>query len=401
MNLPGHTILPSEEYHVTTLPSFVSSPCPIGAASSVQRIEDQKPIVIFATNDVNYHTLFQNGLTQNIVILYDLFECLGYQSYLLQASSLKKDDIIHQYRTISLHDMIKQSMPISLFIEIGMSLDTITRQYLRSVGAKMVKLYLGNILNIDIETIQNFNGAVFFHHHMVGETDEIWTSPHYLQHVQYAAILNRTPISRIVPYVWDPCFLTHYAQESMNWIPSSWLTQDIVITDPSISFQKCSFYSLLLAEAFSKKFPEWKGNVQVINGDRLTLSSHASQNILPALSLYQNKRIILHPRKKIHDIIKEHRSACFITHQWNNAYNYMTLELMHCNYPILHNSDGWEPYGYYYSLEKWEEAIQTLHLALTCHKDNRNAYRTHAAQLIWKHSIHHPDIQRRWREILD
>jgi|UniRef100_A0A6C0BII1 hypothetical protein len=386
-DLPGNTILPSEEYHVTTLPPLMRS---------------HKPIVIFATNDVNHHTLFQNGLTQNIVILYDLFECLGYRSYLLQASSPEKNDIIKQYRTILLQDMIKQSMPISLFIEIGMSLDNLTRQYLRSVGAKMVKLYLGNILNIDIETIQNFNGAIFFHHHMVGEIDEIWTSPHYLQHVQYAAILNRTPIekSRVVPYVWDPCFLTHYGQESMNWTPSCWFHQDIVITDPSISFQKCAFYSLLLAEAFSKKFSEWKGKVHVINGDRLTLSSHASQNILPALSLYQNKRIILHPRKKIHDIIKEHRSACFITHQWNNAYNYMTLELMYCNYPILHNSDGWEQYGYHYSLQKWEEAIQTLHMALTCHKDNMNAYRTHAAQLIWKHSIHHPEIQRRWREIL-
>lgn len=385
-DLPGNTILPSEEYHVTTLPSFPSN----------------KPIVIFATNDVNHHTLFQNGLTQNIVILYDLFECLGFTSYLLQASS-EKDDFIHQYRTISLQDMIKQAIPISLFIEIGMSLDTITRHYLRSVGAKIVKLYLGNILNIDIETIQNFKGAVFFHHHVVGETDEIWTSPHYLQHLQYAAILNRTPIekSRVVPYVWDSCFLTQYGtKDTMNWIPSSWIYQDIVITDPSISFQKCSFYSLLLAEAFSKKFPEWKGKVHVINGDRLTMSSHASQNILPALSLYQNKRIILHPRKKIHDILTEHRSACFITHQWNNAYNYMTLELMYCNYPILHNSDGWEPYGYHYSLQKWEEAIQTLHMALTCHKDNMNAYRTHAAQLIWKHSIHHPDIQRRWRELL-
>jgi len=390
MSLPGCTILPSEEYHVTSLPSLLSS---------------TQPIVIFATNDVNHQTLFQNGLTQNIVILYNLFECLGYQSYLLQASSTlqassKKDDLIDQYRTISLPTMIKQAMPVSLFIEIGMSLDTVTRQYLRSVGAKMVKLYLGNILNIDIETVQNFNGAVFFHHHVVGETDEIWTSPHYLQHVQYAAILNRTAISRVVPYVWDPCFLTHYAQESINWIPSSWTTQDIVITDPSISFQKCSFYSLLLAEAFSKKFPEWKGCVHVINGDRLTMSAHASQNILPALSLYRDKRIILHPRKKIHDILTEHRSACFITHQWNNAYNYMTLELMHFDYPILHNSDGWEAYGYHYSLEKWDSAIHTLYMALTCHKDNRNAYRTHAAQLIWKHSIHHPEIQRRWREIL-
>lgn len=390
MNFPGNTILPSEEYQVVTCPALATS--------------KTRPIVIFGANDVNEKTLFQNGLTQNIIILYDLFECLGYQSYLLQTTA-EKSDFIRPYRTISLHEMIKTSMQISLFIEIGLSLDTLTRQYLRSVHAKIIKLYLGNILNIDIETVHYFNNNVFFPHHIVGDTDEIWTSPHYLQHLHYAAVINRTPIekSRIVPYVWDPSCFTYYGNKDiMKWIPpNNWMTQPIVICDPNLSFQKCSFYSLLLVEAFSKKFPEWKGYVHVINGDRLSLSPHALNNVLSSLTLYQAKRIILHPRRKIHEMMKEYSSACFITHQWNNAYNYMTMELMYCDYPILHNSDGWEPYGYHYSLEAWDTAIQTLYVALTCHKENSNAYKTHAAQLIWKHSIHHPDVQRRWREIID
>jgi hypothetical protein len=239
----------------------------------------------------------------------------------------------------------------------------------------------------------------------VGDLDEIWTSPHYEQHIEYAAIINRTPIqkTRIVPYVWDPKCLTHYGnKENMNWTPpNDWRTQSIVICDPSISFQKCTFYSLLLAEEFSKSFPEWKGCVHIINGDRLTLSSYAIHNILPSLTLYQAKRVIMHPRKKIHTIMEEYRNACFITHQWNNAYNYMTLELMYCNYPILHNSDGWESFGYHYSINQWEAAIQKLYLALTCHKMNLNIYKTHAAQLIWKHSIHHPDMQQSWHAILN
>lgn len=387
--LPGNTLLPSEEYQTNTCPPLVSSVT--------------KPIVIFGTNDVNEKTLFQNGLTQNIVILYDLFESIGYESYLLQTST-EKSEFISQYRTILLNDMIKQSMHISLFIEIGMSLDVLTRQYLRSIHAKIIKLYLGNILNIDIETIHYFNNNVFFHHHVVGDTDEIWTSPHYLQHLQYAAVINRTPIekSRIVPYVWEPSCFTYYKhREAMNWIPpTSWTTQNIVICDPHISFQKCSFYSLLLVEAFSKKFPEWKGNVHIINGDRLSLSSHALHNVLPSLTIYHANRVILHPRKTIHTMLEDHPSSCFITHQWNNSYNYMTLELMYCNYPILHNSDGWESFGYHYSLQAWDAAIQTLYLALTCHKKNINSYKTHAAQLIWKHSIHNPKMQQRWRDIL-
>jgi hypothetical protein len=171
--------------------------------------------------------------------------------------------------------------------------------------------------------------------------------------------------------------------------------------DPNISFQKCSFYSLLLAEAYSRKHPEWKGNVIVINGDRLKLSTNAYNHLLGNLSLYKAGRIQLFSRKKIHTILQENPSACFITHQWNNDYNYMTLELVQCQYPILHNSMGWMEYGYHYSIDNWDHAIETMHLAFSKHKENRKTYQTHAANLIWKHSIHNPNIQLRWRKILE
>jgi hypothetical protein len=362
--------------------------------------------IILATNDVNDDTLFRNGLTQNIVVLYDLFESIGYSSYLLQHTmpGSEKKQFIKNYKVITSNEIIKGTLDIKAFIEIGMSIDSTTRAYLRSCGAKIIKLYLGNILNIDIESIQNYN-SLFFNHHIVGEIDEIWTSPHYKQHIDYSAVLNRTEIknSKVVPYVWDSYFITQYGtKETIEWTPpQSWTIQDIVIMDPNISFQKCFFYSLLLCEAFSKKYPEWKGNVQIINGDKIKLEMNSINFILPSLSLYKNNRVILHSRKNIHTILKDHSSSCFITHQWNNDFNYMTLELLFCNYPILHNSDGWDKFGYHYSINKWDEAIDTLYNALVNHKDNLNIYKTHAANLIWKHSPHNPDIQSEWKTILN
>ena len=366
----------------------------------------ERPAIILATNDVNDETLFRNGLTQNIVVLYDLFESMGYKAYLFQhggGGDAPKKEFILGYRTTNPQELLRNPIPIRAFIEIGMSVDSTTRSYLRSIGAKIIKLYLGNILNIDIETIQNFR-SMFFNHHVVGELDEIWTSPHYKQHLDYAALLNRTAISkaRVVPYVWDPCFISQYGERgAIEWIaPDSWLTQDVVIMDPNISFQKCSFYSLLLVEAFSRKYPEWRGKVQVINGDRLQLEMNSFNFVLPSLSLWRGGRIVLQGRKNIHTILKENRSACFMTHQWNNDFNYMTLELLYCNYPILHNSEGWDQFGYHYSIDKWGAAIETLRLALQSHRDNMNIYKTHAANLIWKHSVHNPDIQAEWRTIL-
>ena len=394
-HLPGNTILPDEEKTDTT------------SLPSLTRAKEANPVIVLGSNDVNDTTLFLNGLTQNIVILYDLFESLGYTCYLLQNPNTgvvqEKKEFIKRYRQLTSHDMVKGAMRIYLFVEIGMSLDPTTRQYLRSTGAKIAKLYLGNILNIDVETIQYYP-SMFFHHHIVGEIDQIWTSPHYRQHLDYAAILNRVSptAARVVPYVWDSCFLTRYlSPHQLEWVPpADWRQQDLVVMDPSISFQKCSFYSLLLAEAFSKRYPEWKGVLHVINGDRLQISSHAQNHVLPALTLYQQGRIKLYGRKKIHDILTEHRSACFLTHQWNNDYNYMTLELMYCQYPILHNSEGWKEFGYHYSIDQWDAAIETLFHALTQHSVNGATYRTHSAQLAWKHSVHHPDIRHRWKTLL-
>jgi hypothetical protein len=365
-----------------------------------------RPIIVLATNEVSDEILFRNGLTQNILVLYDLFETIGYNSYLYQYNSnsqIEKKAFLNNYKILASNDILKNKIQIKLFIEIGMSIDSTTRSYLRSNGTKIVKLYLGNILNIDIETIQNFK-SMFFSHHLVGEIDEIWTSPHYKQHIDYAAVLNRVEIknSKIVPYVWDSCFITQYcSRNEIEWVaPQDWKFQDIVIMDPNISFQKCYFYSLLLIETFSKKYNEWQGKVHIINGDRLKIEMNSNNLVLPSLTLFQNNRIILHNRKNIHTILKEHRSACFITHQWNNDFNYMTLELMHSNFPILHNSEGWSNFGYYYSINDWDNAIEIFKNALQNHKQNLNIYRSHSANLIWKHSIYNPEIQAEWTSII-
>ena len=117
--------------------------------------------------------------------------------------------------------------------------------------------------------------------------------------------------------------------------------------------------------------------------------------------MYQTNRIQLYGRKKIHEILGQHRSACFMTHQWNNDYNYMTLELMYCHYPILHNSIGWKEHGYSYSIDQWEDAIDTLHRALTRHLENMSQYQSDVAQLIQRHSIHDATICSRWKTILE
>jgi hypothetical protein len=366
--------------------------------------KNEKDVILLACNDITENNLFLNGLNQNIIIFYELFESLGYSCYLIQHSnsSSDKDKYLNKYKVILPDNIIRNPLPIKWYIEIGMSLDAVTRSYIRSIGAKIVKIYLGNILNIDIETIQNYK-SMMFGHHIVGEIDDVWMSPHYKQNLEYGTVLNQLLVTKgkIVPYVWDSCFINYYGTKSYEWKPlDNWCKYDIVIMDPNISFQKASLYSLLLAEAYHKKYPEWLGNVIIINGDRLNLNSNSKNFILENLSLFKEKRIKLFGRKSIHTVLSENPSATFITCQWNNAFNYMTFELMYCGFPIVHNSDGWEAFGYNYSINKWDEAIETLHNALKNHNQNKHIYKVHTNNLLWKHSIYNPDIQKDWKQIL-
>ncbi len=124
---------------------------------------NEKDVILLACNDITENNLFLNGLNQNIIIFYELFESLGYSCYLIQHSNSPsdKDKYLNKYKVILPDNIIRNPLPIKWYIEIGMSLDAVTRSYIRSIGAKIVKIYLGNILNIDIETIQNYKSMMF------------------------------------------------------------------------------------------------------------------------------------------------------------------------------------------------------------------------------------------------
>ena len=123
-------------------------------------------------------------------------------------------------RLMSIEEIAKTPIPVKLYIEIGMSIDSNMRRFLKMCGAKICKLYLGNILNIDVET-PIFYPSMHFAHHVIGDLDEIWVSPHYTQHGQYARALNHVDIDKkealVVPYVWDPQILTRDGERNFSW----------------------------------------------------------------------------------------------------------------------------------------------------------------------------------------
>jgi len=346
--------------------------------------------IFLATGVITESTLFLNGLYQNSLLLYDLFERLGYRCHCLVDVSCA---FMPGYRYLQPEDYLQQEHAYNLvfYIEIGLSLDAAWRGYLQKKGCKTAKLYLGNVLNIDIETVCMTPG-LFFHHHTVGNFDVIWTSPHYRGNCAWLTGLHGVPCS-VVPYIWSPKFLRSLGPSLSPFSISFKSSQDIVIAEPNISFQKTALVPLLLAEAYYRKFPSWQGRVHIQNSERLLVTPFW-MGLVSRLSLFRDKRIIYSGRKSVLELVQEHSTAIFLCHQLTNEYNYMILELLYLGVPVLHTSDSWSASGYYYSIDKWSDAIQTLKEVI---EGNRGPP---ILDVLWSVNPENPVNQEGWAKLL-
>jgi hypothetical protein len=333
-----------------------------------------------------------------------MFEAMGYLSILLinkkPDEKSKIPPFMKDVRMVSVDDLHKSPIPVKVYIEIGMSIDEPMRKFLKMCGAKICKLYLGNILNIDIET-PIFYPAMFFSHHVIGSLDQIWVSPHYTMHSEYALALNHVSLEKaktaVVPYVWDPQVLTNGGERNFRWRPSQTPEEDVfLILEPNISFQKCSLVPLLMVETWFRKHPDWKGEVVLVNGERLLLMDFFKKSIFNSLDIVKAGRVKMTGRMDILTLLKTYPSAIPICHQWNNEYNYMVLEYFFCGYPVLHNASDWKNYGYSYTTSDIAAAVEQIELIRSSHTENLQMFLSHAKALMWRHSPYNPDVQRAW-----
>ena len=369
----------------------------------------QRKIIFIATASISESNIYNNGLYQNCFILYRLAEAIGWLPIFI-VNKKPKDlggipDFVRTCRMAEVEDVLKQPIAIKIYIEVGMSISGNLRKYMKMLGARVCKLYLGNIVNIDTETPMFFPG-MNFSHHVIGEQDEIWTSPHYGQNAEYAAALNQIepkhPSMRIAPYVWDPCILTNDGKRHVQWRPRQ-ANEPItfLLMEPNISFQKTSIVPLLILEEWSLAHPEQQFKVIVMNADRLCSTGYYKNTIEPCLTITKRGFIEYSGRHDMVTVMSMHPYAVPVCHQVTNEFNYMVLEFMHAGYPVLHNCDAWDKFGYFYPENDTIQAAKQIHEAVNYHLDRFEAYKSHVKALIWRHSIYNPDIQVAWKGLLD
>ena len=363
---------------------------------------DDKPNVILTTIRIPDEHIWANGLFQNVYIIYRMLEVMGLKPWLLVDNNQNhKDATVHtKFRMMDFREYAANPFPVVSYLEMGMSCDPGIRRFFRSMGAKVSKLYLGNILNIDIETI-TFMKGINFSHHVAGELDEIWVSPHYDFHAEYAGSINALcGKTRIAPYVWDPMFIEDVGQAYDDKGFSLESERTFVIMEPNISFQKNSVIPIMIMEAYYRRHPQRVEQIIAINGERLKQNAYYQASILPNLTVHANGKLQLTPRAHIVNLVKAFPSAIIIMHQVNNEYNYSFLEFITMGFPVVHNIKRFKEYGYYYDTHDFDGGADQIERIIKYHNSNKVAYTAQVKQLTWNFSINNPANIEGWKELL-
>lgn len=361
----------------------------------------EKRVVFMTSVRIPDEQIWANGLFQNVYIIYKLFEVMGcFPVILVDNMENNKDAALHKhFRLIDFKTYIQKPHKVDAYIEMAMSCDPSIRKWFRNMGCKVSKLYMGNILNIDIETIAFYKG-VNFSHHVAGETDEIWVSPHYDQHADYAGAINGLcGRVRIAPYLWDPMFIR---QAQATYDPSGTYEtsqRTFVIMEPNISFQKNSLIPIMALEAYYRKYPERVDSIIVVNGDKFKQIPWFSENIAPSLTIHKDGKLQLMPRAHMQNAVKAFKNAIILQHQVNNQYNYSTLEWLTLGFPLIHNIARFKDYGYYYEANDFHGASDQIEVCTKYHNDNLESYSAKAQQLAWNFDIRNPKNLTEWENL--
>ncbi len=224
-----------------------------------------------------------------------------------------------------------------------------------------------------------------------GLIDENWISPHHAYHKSYVETLTKAPVT-ICPYIYEPWFLEKFESlrktENPNFCPHyvpNVKNKHIGILEANIDLVKNLMIPACIVESLFMREPKVLGEktVRIYSATHL----HQRQSFRHFFDYFQSKNLFTaEHRYPIVDILHFDCNV-IISHQHLCELNYLYLDALYYNIPLVHNSSLMKDYGYYYPDFDVYKGADALKLALETHDSNLEQYRHLAKQALHQFSI--------------
>lgn len=332
-------------------------------------------------------SLWENGIYQNCIFLVMLLmrSPIVSETYLVvdgaTANEVKSKEFL-QESPVPVIGMSEAATTLDVMIEMSAQLKKDWIVSFREHKGKVVSMRVGNDYVIDVErmTFGKPNGML-----IPGEPyDAIWTLPQYEKiGAPYYGSAFRAPV-RILGHLWSPVFLQReianlpsgssfgYQPEHRRW--------RVGIFEPNLCLVKTSFIPMLCCEAAHRANPDFLEYVRVYN--TLAMKENATfGSFARSLDIVKHGLASFEGRFPLYRVVASDVDA-IVSHQWENAQNYVYYEALFGAYPLVHNSHLIGDCGYRYHDFDCEEGALALQRAYMEHDANLDHYRRTAGEFL-------------------
>ncbi len=348
-------------------------------------------------------TLWNNGIKQNALFLMETlrhcdnvaFVTLVNTTSIAVTSQLPWD--LNRWPCQSFED-VKDSLDV--LIELGGQVNFDQTSYLKQRGCRLVSYCCGFEYITALEAIvlgRRMWDQVFINQRY----DDIWVIPQIAPNsLSFFEVLRRQT-ARVVPFVWDPFVLEGRCKD----LPHSGLyvpgrpRKRLSVIEPNVNIVKFCLYPILTAEALYREVPDRIEILQVTNAERIATQSPEFISLMNQLDLVKDHKAVFWGRFDTPALLAHHTDLV-LSHQLENALNYLYLEVCWQGYPLIHNAHLVADLGYYYEGHDVRAATQCAKQALEQHDDAHERYRSQQRARIGRFLSTNSQVQNHYAALL-
>lgn len=343
--------------------------------------------ISFADPQVDNQSIWTNGANQHVCFLYLMLKQLPYVENCWLVCNKAPDemgagmlvgDFAEDFRRYE--QVINDT---DFLIEMGAYILPKHAEAVRKRGGKMISYHFGNDYTFTVENISlGAHKNFLIHPHRI-QFDELWVNAQYLNTCcSYLKHLYRAP-AVIVPHLWLPIFVEKAAADAAERTPLGWGYKGrpdkaiIGIFEPNISVVKTGVIPFFAAAKFYEDNPTQVSNIYMTNTVRF-LENKVFTHLVSGTQAGADRVASAEPRHTFVDFMSTY-NAIVVSHQWENAMNYLYYETLYGGYPLVHNSPILRGAGYYYEAFDIDSGAHAIERAWETHDENLQEYKSRAA----------------------
>ena len=226
--------------------------------------------------------------------------------------------------------------------------------------------------------------------------DALWVLGQFKPFLPLLSALHRCP-AHAVPTIWTSEFidernktleaagLTFGVQDAAKWGADG---LRLAMFEPNISVTKTSVIPLLACEEAFRRDASAVAGVTALNTAQLT-GQPTWDYLVSSLDLTKAERLKLETRHDFAGFMSQSGDAV-VVHQWRHETNYLYMDTLYGDYPLIHNSPWAQHVGYYYPDSDVGAAADRILTARSHHAEDLPAYRVRSRRFLAEVDPLHP-----------